>query len=317
MLQRRIATPRETFDDPWKKIVPALFDQFLAFFAPEAAAEIDWERPPEFLDKELRRVAKGLHKRHITADFLVRVWRKDGGEQWVLIHIELQAQKDVTFPERMFLYNVRAFDLYRRPVFGLAVLADSDAAWRPDRFGYQLWGSEAVLRYPMVKLLDYAERQTELEESDNPFVLAVLAHLKTLETRGDAEARLTWKLRLGRILFARKWKRKEIEELLHFLDWIMSLPEKLDDRFDAEWKDLEREQTMAQTMPPIIRRAEARGQQIGKRDTLLRLMQLKYGPLDAGTRAKIDNIADIAQLERLIDAVLTAETLAEMPLPED
>src|SRR5438270_591568 len=158
MPQRRIATPKETFDDPWKQIVPALFEQFLEFFAPDVAVEIDWSRPPEFLDKELRRVAKGLRKRRVTADFLVNVWRKDGGEQWILIHIELQAQKDVEFPERMFLYNFRAYDLYRRPVFSLAILADREAAWRPDRFGYQLWGSEASVRYPVVKLLDYAGR---------------------------------------------------------------------------------------------------------------------------------------------------------------
>ena len=205
MPPRRVATPRETFDDPWKQIVPALFEQFLAFFAPEVAADIDWQRAPEFLDKELRRVAKGLSKRRVTADFLVKVWRKDGDEQWLLIHIELQAQKDLTFPERMFLYNSRAFDLYRRPVFSLAVLADKESSWRPDRFGYRAWGSAMDLRYPVVKLVDYRECQAMLEASDNPFALAVLAHLKTLETRGDAEARLTWERRLGRLLFARQW----------------------------------------------------------------------------------------------------------------
>ena len=270
-------------------------------------------------------MAKGLRKRHVTADFLVKVWLKDGDEQWLLVHIELQSQKDVTFPERMFLYNIRAFDLYRRPVFGLAVLADRVATWRPDRFGYRKWGSELAFQYPVVKLLDYAERQSELEASDNPFALAVLAHLKTLETRGDAEARLAWKLRLLRMLLARRWQRKEIEELLQFLDWIMSLPQKLEDRYSKEWEDLEREQTMAQAMPPTIRRAQARGEKIGeergeqrgKRDTLIRQMQHKFGSLDADVCARIDQISDIDQLDRLLDAVLSAGTLAEMPLPED
>jgi hypothetical protein len=32
---RRIATPTETFDEPWKQIVPALFAPFVAFFAPD------------------------------------------------------------------------------------------------------------------------------------------------------------------------------------------------------------------------------------------------------------------------------------------
>ena len=337
MRQRLVPTPAETFDDPWNQIVTALFRQFLEFFAPIAAADIDWNQEPVFLDKELRRIAKGLRKNRVTADLLVKVSRKDGGEQWLLIHIELQAQWDADFPERMFLYSVRSFDLYRRPVFSLAVLADDSPNWRPDRFGYSHWGSEAGLRYPVVKLLDYAGRLSELEASDNPFALVVLAHLKTLETRGDAETRLAWKLRLLRLLLTRRWQRKNIEELLQFLDWIMGLPKSLDDRFDAEWEALEREQTMAQTVAPIILRAERRGEKRGeligeqrgeqrgelrgerkaRRDTLIRQMERKFGVLDDDLRAKIDAIEDIAQLDRLLDAVLTAETLADMPLPQD
>ena len=127
MPRRKTATPPETFDEPWKQIVPALFQPFLEFFAPEIAREIDWSRKPVFLDKELRRIAKGFgRRRRSTADFLVKVWRLDGAEQWLIIHIELQAQKDARFAERMFLYNVRAYDLHRKPVISLAVLADND-----------------------------------------------------------------------------------------------------------------------------------------------------------------------------------------------
>lgn len=230
--------------------------------------------------------------------------------------IELRAQKDLTFPTRMFLYNTRAFDLYRRPVFSLAVLADKESTWRPDRFGYRLWGCAMDLLYRVVKLVDYAQRQAELEASDNPFALAVLAHLKTLETRGDAEARLTWKLRLGRMLFGRQWQRKEIEELLQFLDWIMSLPEALEDQFDAEWRELERLSKTARAMPPIIRRAQARGQVIGKRDTLFGLLERKFGPLPAEIRARIKRVSEIDQLDQLAYNILSAETLADMRIPD-
>src|SRR5690349_21715850 len=135
----------------------------------------------------------------------------------------------------MFRYNIRAYDLHTRPVYSLAILADNDADWRPDAFGYAAWRSKMGLEFPIVKLMDYGSRQDELESSDNPFALAVLAHLKTLQTRGDAEARLNWKVRLARQLFARRWGRREVEELLQFLDWLMSLPEELEDRFVAEW----------------------------------------------------------------------------------
>ena len=56
------------------------------------------------------------------------------------------------------------------------VLGDDSPDWRPAHFGYRRWGTEAELRFPIVKLLDYAARRPELEKSPNPFAAVVLAH---------------------------------------------------------------------------------------------------------------------------------------------
>ncbi len=53
-----------------------------------------------------------------------RVWRLDGEEAWVLIHVEVQNQAEVDFGERMFVYHYRIFDRFRRPMVSLAVLGD-------------------------------------------------------------------------------------------------------------------------------------------------------------------------------------------------
>ena len=66
-------------------------------------------------------------------------------------------------------------------------------------------------------------------------------------------------------------------------------------------------------MPPAYRRIEARA----RRETLILLMQTKFGPIDPGILARIEQISDIAQLDRLHQAVLTAETVADMPFPVD
>jgi len=62
-----------------------------------------------------------------VADTLVKVWLRNGAETCLLTHVEVQGQAQVIFPERMYIYNSRIFDLYRRPVVSLAVLADEDA----------------------------------------------------------------------------------------------------------------------------------------------------------------------------------------------
>src|SRR5262249_40963022 len=134
-------------------------------------------------------------------DKLVKVWRRDGCEAWVLIHVEIQTQRDPRFPKRMYDYNTRIADRYNRTVVSLAVLADDNPAWRPDHYENSLWGWFVRMSWPAVKMLDYAARVDELETSKNPFARVVLAHVKTLQTRQDPDDRRAWKLRLVRGLY--------------------------------------------------------------------------------------------------------------------
>lgn len=90
------------FDSPWKEALVRYFPAFLQFFFPEAHRDIRWERGYEFLDKELQRVVRDAELGKRLADKLVKVWRRDGEEVWVLIHIEVQGQVEAGFAERMF-----------------------------------------------------------------------------------------------------------------------------------------------------------------------------------------------------------------------
>ncbi len=74
--------------------------------------------------------------------------------------------------------------------------------------------------FPTVKLLDYADKWDELEKSDNPFALVVMAHLKTQETRKNHNERKRWKICLVRKLYERGYKKQDIINLFHFIDWI-------------------------------------------------------------------------------------------------
>ena len=68
----------------------------------------------------------------VCADKLMRVWRTSGDEEWILVHVEVQSQKQVIFPVRMFIYYYRLRDRYNRQVASLAVLGDGQNGWRPD-----------------------------------------------------------------------------------------------------------------------------------------------------------------------------------------
>jgi hypothetical protein len=79
--------------------------------------------------------------------------------------------------------------------------------------------------FPVVKLLDYRKDWAALEASRNPFATIVIAHLKTQETRHDAEERQVWKFRLIRRLYEQGYAKKDIIGLFRFIDWLMRLPE--------------------------------------------------------------------------------------------
>jgi len=173
----------DDYDSPWKDMLEGYFPAFMAFFFPAVHADIDWSRGYENLDTELTQIVRDAALGRRLADKLVQVWRRDGIEQIVLIHVEIQGEYDPEFAKRMYVYNYRIFDRYDRPVVSLAVLCDASSRWRPRRYGYTLWGFQVGMTFPVVKLRDYQAHWPELEVSTNPFATVVMAHLQTRATR--------------------------------------------------------------------------------------------------------------------------------------
>ena len=197
---------RRGFDEGWKYAIRAFLPECLLLLFPSLHAQIDWTRPVEFLSTELHRLAPAqLRKGVRSVDVLVRVYFRDGVPHVVLLHIEIQAQHDPNFSLRMFVYYYRIFDANDYPeLISLAILADDDPNWRPSVFERRLAGCNLRFEFPTVKLLDFDE--AELEQSENPFALVVLAHLRALKTRGRPNLMLREKLALIRAMHTRGYR---------------------------------------------------------------------------------------------------------------
>ena len=157
----------------------------MAFFFPEAHSAIDWDKGFDFLDSELQQIAREAETGKRIVDKLVKVYLRNGQENWLLIHIEIQNQKEAAFSERVYIYSTQLFDKFRRSVASFAVLGDTDRHWRPQFFHQSALGSQHDFSFQIAKLLDY-QQQTDLATSDNPFAIVVQAHLTAQATKGKA-----------------------------------------------------------------------------------------------------------------------------------
>lgn len=301
------------FDSAWKEAIDALFDSFMAFFFPSAHAEIDWARGFEMLDKELQQITPDAEQGRRFADKLVKVWRTDGEEEWALIHVEFQSQREKEFAKRMFVYNYRLFDRYNRIVASFAILGDNKTGWRPNRFGYELWGTKIGIEFATAKLLDYSDYAARLELNANPFAVVVQAHLKTFETAHDDESRRVWQVRLIKGLYDRGFNAEQIRQLYRIIDQMMALPAPLAAIAWQEIQDFEQEKQM-----PYITTAErvgiekglaeglAKGRQEGLLTGIEALLESKFATAGLALMGEIRCLQDVALLEKILDAAKTA-----------
>ncbi|MYN26112.1 DUF4351 domain-containing protein [Duganella levis] len=248
----------DDYDTPWKEVITDHFPEFMAFYFPSAHAAIDWSRPHDFLDQELSVLSRDAEIGKRLLDKLVRVYLHQGGEQWVLVHLEVQGWRDAGFAERIFTYHYRVYDRYRRPVASLAVLADTGRRWKPESFAYSLLGCELRLNFPVAKLQDYAGCMDALLADANPFALVTAAHLLTQQTKHNPYQRRRAKWRLAKLLYQRNWDKRRIINLHRAIDWLMRLPKSLDKRLRYGILELERRAAM-----PYVTSYERIGMEIG------------------------------------------------------
>jgi len=98
------------FDEAWKQVIERFFPDLLRFFVPQFCADVDFSRGVEFLNIEMEQLSPKSRGGAKFADKLAKVYLKDGTEQWILVHIEVQGDAEEEFSLRMFRYFYRIYD---------------------------------------------------------------------------------------------------------------------------------------------------------------------------------------------------------------
>ncbi len=264
------------FDEAWKKVIERFFPQLLRFFVPKLYEDVDFSKGVSFLDKEMEQLSIRSVKGAKYVDKLAKVYLKDGSEQWILVHIEVQGYPDKEFSERMFRYFYRIFDRHGRRIVSMAILTGSERGTGDGRYALEAYGSGVDFRYLSFRLIDYD--RDELERDESPIAIVVLASQERERAKRRGE-KFNAKRYLIRKLYERGYGRDEIRGLFEFIDWVLELSDEEEKILWEEVKELEEVKGM-----PYVTSAERIGMEKGLQQGLQQGLQrgLQQGLLEEG-----------------------------------
>jgi hypothetical protein len=322
----------DNYDSPWKRALKHNFADFVAFFFQQYWILIDWRRPHSFHDKELDEAYRDGRPHTLIADLLAEVFLLDGRK--ILLHIEVQAQRDRTLAQRILDYNYGLFRAQRLPVASLVLLADVSKRWRQDVFHTGVLGTELGFRFAVAKVADYAELVEELLLERNVFAWVTAAHLLAQQTHGKPDARYAARWRLTKLLYERGWRKRRIIDLFLVIRWLMALPVELERRLWLNIRRLERRHSVEWISPLeqlFIEKGQKRGvklglaqgrregrqegRQEGRREgaaeLLGRQLNRRFGALSPAVQNRLARASE-EQLAQWSEAVLDARTLKQV-----
>ncbi len=264
---------RRKDDQLWKGILEDLFDDFLRFMHPDADNIFDFDREIEFLDKELEQLFPPEENQYTPklVDKLAKVYRNGGGEEWILIHIEVQGQYRNDFSKRMYQYFSRIFDKYDKPITAYAIFTEASKMVRPDTFKLDCLGTSLQYRYNTYKIA--VQDDDKLRISNNPFAVAVLVAKLAFAGKeirsGEERDKLLYglKMQLSRDLLQKEIAKNKIHKLMTFLRYyVLFESSEINHIFDSELNELtERSETMG-IEELLLDRAKKQGIQKGKKE---------------------------------------------------
>ncbi len=214
------------FDGIWKEFIRDFWPVILRDFIPDLYEAADIERGAEFLDKEMHEISQeadggseAVSKWYV--DNLLKIYLKDGREEWVLLHIEVQGKGGEIISLRMFRYSCIIFLKYGKHPAAMAILT----AKRPKKEGdpsiyrADVFGTKTEYSYHTVKAYKYDD--DELLASDSPVKLFIYAVKVAAKYRRSDRKKLEYMLKVMRVLKSKDWSDRDCRMFMRFLEFLM------------------------------------------------------------------------------------------------
>jgi hypothetical protein len=215
-------------DGFWKDLIKRFFYPLLKRALPELYEDADRDVEPRFLDKEFRDVLNTadpkIHTSPHFADYVLEVPLKNGGAEWIILHLEIQGRGGGSLAVRMCTYRSLIFAHYQREPVALAIITDRRSPKEPLYYSHNRYGTESVYRYNSLVLSELDD--AELTASDNPMDFAFYAAKCALRSKKKELRKYTYLRKLLEILGERGWSGNDKRDLLLFIERILYLEDK-------------------------------------------------------------------------------------------
>ncbi len=297
-------------DQRFKEFLREFFQDFLKLFYPDVEARLQFQ-DIEFPETEMFIDFPDGERRE--ADVVAKLETFDGSPELVLIHVEVQLGPEREFEARMFEYYALLWSRYKIPIFPIVLyLHGGDAGTSQEEYRVRLFGRDILrFRYESVRL----ERLNAEEylRQGGP-VGAALAALMDRSSSGDIE-----RLRASMM---QQVVTSELDEarqflLVNIIETYFKLSNAQIERYRRliARKEYRKVQDVDQTwMDKLLREGEEKGVLNGKRETLLRLLTQKFGPLPEGATARVEAYESVDELDACLERILMASSLEAMGL---
>lgn len=254
---------------------------------------------------------------HRRADSVFQVYLRDGGETWIIIHLELQTRLSRDLPARLFEYYTRLTVQRNREVVSFVLLTGSPRTRRQVlTYTRGRFGCENRLQVPVLNVAALAERRDELVGSNNRFGPVALAHIAALATAHSDEARLAAKVELTLGLLDAGYSEADAQRLFQFFDWLLRLPDPLTERFIETIQAQEGARPM-KLVTSVERISHAKGLEQGleqglergRRDSIADLLRLRFGREAEAIVPDLDKVTNLIALRQLLSVAQTSPNL--------
>jgi len=168
-------SPRRQNDRYLKDVFEQNFADFLRFVFPNADERFDLSREAEFLDKEFSppSAERGDGKGNRIVDLLAKVHLNGGGEEWILVHTEIEGGNRAELPFRIFDYWLRIWLKHKRDVETIVFFTGGEGQPKPSVFETGTETTRVRFQYQTCDIHRFSDE--ELMAMDNPFSVVVLA----------------------------------------------------------------------------------------------------------------------------------------------